>query len=375
MTEEDYDGLVASIYDAAVDPLVWPGLLESLRVAFGGSAAGLLWRDEAAGQTRGLSTRPEARPDYIRNGWDDRNPLRDGNLALPAGEVATDAMLLPRDKLLESDFYNSYLIRYELAHLMALKLWHSGAEDAVMNLRRGPAQDAFGADDLAAARRLMPHLRAAMALSSRLTSTGPAQDGGTLMIEQMSTAAVLLDQSGGVLRMNGAAARIAAQHDGLAVTGNALKAALAEDQARLSSIIGAAARGDARGARRGGAAAVTRPSGRRAFAVVVVPLGTTFNWLLPRRPAAIASLTDPEHDAAPMAECLRALYGLTPSEVALALAMASGRDLKQAAEGLGLTVLSARQYLTRVFQKTGVSRQAELVRLLTSLASVQPAAE
>ncbi|MGE5506326.1 MAG: DNA-binding response regulator [Actinomycetota bacterium] len=65
-------------------------------------------------------------------------------------------------------------------------------------------------------------------------------------------------------------------------------------------------------------------------------------------------------------EALCELFGLTPSEARLAQALASGLDIRQAADAGGITVSTARTYLKRLFQKTDVNRQAELIRVLTS---------
>ncbi|MGE5477540.1 MAG: DNA-binding response regulator [Bacteroidales bacterium] len=66
----------------------------------------------------------------------------------------------------------------------------------------------------------------------------------------------------------------------------------------------------------------------------------------------------------PTPEALRDLFSLSMSEARLAHALASGLDIKEAAELQGVTLSTARTYLKRLFQKTGANRQAELVRLL-----------
>lgn len=57
-------------------------------------------------------------------------------------------------------------------------------------------------------------------------------------------------------------------------------------------------------------------------------------------------------------------YGLTSQEARLALLIGGGATVRAAAERLGITVGTARQHLKRVFAKTDVGRQAELVLLL-----------
>jgi len=65
-----------------------------------------------------------------------------------------------------------------------------------------------------------------------------------------------------------------------------------------------------------------------------------------------------EHD-------VQSAFGLTPSESRLAVRLASGLSLREAAQALGISYQTVRTKLKFVFQKTGVRRQAELILLLT----------
>jgi hypothetical protein len=51
----------------------------------------------------------------------------------------------------------------------------------------------------------------------------------------------------------------------------------------------------------------------------------------------------------------------------LADALLEGLDVREAAERLHITLETGRFHLKRVFSKTGVGRQAELIRLMMSL--------
>jgi DNA-binding CsgD family transcriptional regulator len=59
---------------------------------------------------------------------------------------------------------------------------------------------------------------------------------------------------------------------------------------------------------------------------------------------------------------LQKMYELTPAQAQLAALLFEGASVKQAASNLGITEGSARQYLRRIFVKTGTNRQIDLVR-------------
>jgi DNA-binding CsgD family transcriptional regulator len=59
---------------------------------------------------------------------------------------------------------------------------------------------------------------------------------------------------------------------------------------------------------------------------------------------------------------LEDLFDLTPAQARLAALLYDGASVKQAASSLGITEGSARQYLRRIFARTGTNRQVDLVR-------------
>jgi DNA-binding CsgD family transcriptional regulator len=78
--------------------------------------------------------------------------------------------------------------------------------------------------------------------------------------------------------------------------------------------------------------------------------------------ASIVFVKEPKERALPSREQIQALFDLAPAQAALAREILLG-DGAQAAR-LGISHATAHTYLLQVFDKTGTSRQAELVRLI-----------
>lgn len=78
-------------------------------------------------------------------------------------------------------------------------------------------------------------------------------------------------------------------------------------------------------------------------------------------------IVDPELQPDPPATLLRRLYRLTNSEAQVALLVMRGEGLAPIAERLCVSLTTVKTHLQHVFDKTGVHRQAELVRLLAAL--------
>lgn len=88
----------------------------------------------------------------------------------------------------------------------------------------------------------------------------------------------------------------------------------------------------------------------------------------PSAPVAVAYVSGDRWSQADRCDQLVDLFGLLPSEARLAWAIAQGMSIAEAAQDLGLTLETARNYSKRIYAKTGARGQAELVRnILTSV--------
>jgi DNA-binding CsgD family transcriptional regulator len=66
---------------------------------------------------------------------------------------------------------------------------------------------------------------------------------------------------------------------------------------------------------------------------------------------------------------LEQLLNFTPAEAPLASALVAGKTVQEFAEEAGVSLNTTRTHLKRILSKAGVSRQAELIRQLTAMAS------
>jgi len=69
----------------------------------------------------------------------------------------------------------------------------------------------------------------------------------------------------------------------------------------------------------------------------------------------------------PSADLLSELFGLTPSEAAITLALATDMSLGEIAEERGSSQETVRGHVKVVLRKTGASSQKQLVRIITQV--------
>lgn len=95
------------------------------------------------------------------------------------------------------------------------------------------------------------------------------------------------------------------------------------------------------------------------------------NFAGSRTPVAIVYISGDRRSQADRCDQLVDLFGLLPSEARLAWMLAQATSIAEAADALGLTVETARNYSKKIYAKTGARGHAELVRIiLTSVLAI-----
>lgn len=102
--------------------------------------------------------------------------------------------------------------------------------------------------------------------------------------------------------------------------------------------------------------------------ILVMSLMTlpTDQWSLRFRPRVVVSLRDPRPPLIKLT-LLQQAYGLTPSEAAIAAHLLSGMSRGEVAAVRGVSVGTILTQIRSLFQKTGVSRESELIVRLRNL--------
>lgn len=79
---------------------------------------------------------------------------------------------------------------------------------------------------------------------------------------------------------------------------------------------------------------------------------------------AVIFLTQPHQEREASPELLARIYDLTPAAASVAALLIAGLSTEEIAESLEIEVTTVRSHLRQLFDRTGTSRQAELVRRL-----------
>ena len=273
--------------------------------------------------------------------------------------------LSPNVNSSRSKFYADWLEPQNLHHRLCAVLSREGATAVFLEVLRSRGCAGFDQDDIDRCRVLLPHLQRALRTRRRMAELEVERDAALRALDQLPWGVVFVDEHHNRLTANRHAQEILVAGDGLTARGNTLRAELADETVRLEQLLNSALdRTGKAHSRAGGTLSITRPSGAHPLSVAVVPLHIEIATLGERGPIAAIFVMDPDLPLDSHEQHLRELYALTAGEARLASALLQGKSVDEAAAAMGITVNTARAYLKRIYNKTGVRRQPELVRLL-----------
>lgn len=383
--DRNYDRLVGLIYRGALETQPWQSALPALREALDAQVASLVLRPPSEND-RGVilnSLRPDpecgesdvhlADPnDWEVTAYREQFFALDPFVNLPVDRVVALEDILPDDKLTRSDYYLHYLQPSGLFRILGVDTAEPGGMLARLRLSRRQNEARFSRRERGLLELITPHLRLAIEIYARLNRMTSERDLYAGAVDQLSVATIILDEQGRLLNTNAVARALLEEADGLSqrdqrlhIDGRALNRSLEE----ALDAINRSRKGDETSVVR--VLRVPRSAGRSDLGLVIRPVPTS-EWSEGQSsPCAAVFISDPDLRESASQQSLAELFGLTPAEANLALLLARGLKLAEVSEAQNISQHTARAQLKSIFAKTGVSRQAELVRLiLKSVASL-----
>jgi DNA-binding CsgD family transcriptional regulator len=359
--------LVALIYEGCLEPQPWLSFLRALRLHVGCDTADISL----------ISARSGGVPLSV---WDTRLPLtaadvreaeaRQRHLAhldpmatrpWQPGEALTLDEIATRAELERNPFFLKVMRPFGIEQALSLFFTEPSGWSCLIGLMNGGEGRPFGAPEKALLRRLRPHLERALRLYAGMAAERSEKRVLEDAVARLAIGVITLDLHGRVVHSNPVAQALVRRTRALTVADGQLRAARSEDARRLRQAIQeAAAAPDA-----GMVAAFQIDDGEGdTLCLLVRPIFPATPLRGESSPRVAVYLSDPAHRYATPDRLIAQLFGLTAAEASLSLALANGATVDEAAAALGLARSTVRSYIKSVFLKTGVRRQAHLVRLI-----------
>ncbi|MEJ6540682.1 MAG: hypothetical protein QNL94_09850 [Halioglobus sp.] len=385
LSESDFSTLIGLLYQGALEPQPWQSALPALREALDAQVVSLVLRppsaddegvilncvrqDESVDNSHVTLADPN---DWEVSAYREQFFSLDPFVSLPLDKVIALEDILPDKDLVTSDYYLHYLKPINLFRILGVDTSEPGGMLARLRFSRRASEPRFKATERQLLTLLTPHLSRAIEMYAKLNRMTSERDLYAGAVNQLSVASIILDEQGRMLTTNAVGRALLDQGEGLSLRDGHLhiegRNINKELQEALTSIIREQLHGETSVVR---ALRVPRPGGRSDLGLVVRPVPAS-QWSEGQvSPSAAVFISDPDLQESTSRPILGALFELTPAEANLATLLARGLNLAQVSVAQNISQHTARAQLKSIFAKTGVSRQAELVRLvLKSVASL-----
>jgi DNA-binding CsgD family transcriptional regulator len=361
---------IERIYQAAIEPGLWPDALQRFAEAVGGVGTAMI--PITPQNTAGLIVSPalqEANVEYEREWWrHDSRVLRIHSRKLDGG-VCCEAELFTEEEIARDPLRQEFLRRHGIGAFAAQLVPALPDVVVAFSVQRSLGQGQFERHELEMLALLGRHAARAAVVAARLAAVGRIERTLAHALAHIQCGALLIDREARVIFANEEASRLVG--DGLSLAPGCLTASSRDHEGVLGRFLKSVLR-DRVEAGHLDPIALPRPSGRLPLLLQAIPVAcTSADWSLPDAAAALVLVIDPEQEGAPAPEHALRLLGLTRSEARLAALVGGGCSRAEAAETLGISESTACDTAKQVYSKLDISRQSELVRLVDRLATLK----
>jgi DNA-binding NarL/FixJ family response regulator len=371
----DEDGLlqlIAAVYDAALDPALWPSALGQACGYVGGGASLIFWTDYALKTgTRFLSWGDD--PEWTRLYFEKYipyNPMIPAQYFSEVEEVKTAHDLTPYQELVQTKFYKEWMAPQGYVDNIYCNLDKSATSYAAFAIgrttREGPADE----EARRRMRLLVPHVRRAVLIGKVIDLHRLEAASLSAVLDSLSAAMLLVDAGARIVHVNAAGRIMLDQGDVVRDVNGIVLAREAAATQTLHEVFAASGQGDPAVGTKGIAVQLRALDGE-SWLAHVMPLtsGARQQASLALAATAVVFVRRASLDTPSAIESVAKLHKLTASELRVLQAVVDIGGVPAVAEALGISEATVKTHLQHLFAKTGTRRQIDLVKLVAGAAT------
>jgi DNA-binding CsgD family transcriptional regulator len=364
---EQVSTLIGDIYDASLDPALWPLVLEKSASFVGGVASALFMKDSARKTQNNICTWGY-NPDYTRvylKKFIQFDPFTTGQLFFELEEPVALADIMPHAEFRESLFYKEWVRPQGWIDAIVATLDRSATSYAAFSVIRHERDGIVDNETRRRMKLIVPHVRRAV-LIAKVINLGKIEAAVLAdTFDGLTTAMFLVDSDSRIMHANAAGHVMLADGSVICAVGVKLTAA---DQTLCGSLLDAGYEDVAVG--RKGACLPLRGCNGEDYIAHVLSLTAGNRRQAGAAYSAVAAVfvRKAEIELPHPVDALAKRYRLTAAEMRVLFAIVEIGGVREVARMLGISEATVKTHLQRVFDKTGVARQADLVKLVAGFA-------
>jgi DNA-binding CsgD family transcriptional regulator len=363
MSLAEFAQVSTKIYAAVLDDEQLPPALQAVAEYIGAAGAGCLLIDKRVNRVRAVNSWgcfTGSMAEY-RSHYSTIDPFRMARAEAPCGHWLRATECLPDSALRRDEWYNDFLLNGGVRDVLGVKLFDSSSHTVFFGVHQAIGDGHSIPRNPERLDLLIEPLCSAARLHAGLLDVGYQSAIARGALDHLAAGLIFTESDGRVARTNDVAERALRLGDGLTIQNNQLCARRSFETVKLARLIADAASASAPSA---GCMLVGRDAGHLPYLIQVAPISA--ETAVSDRPMAMVLITGLDENCASEHE-LTQLYGLSPAESRLAVALARGKKLSNIASEIGVQITTLRTQLSAILRKFDVERQSDIVRVISHI--------
>ena len=363
--------LIEQIYDAAVDQKQLSRVLETL-IQSTNSLSDFIYACHRRTHKVRLLADPGLLPDTFdlyEQYYASIDPWNAYLLSHPAGEVTLSQQVLTDCELQKTEFYNDFLKPLDLFYSVGGIFSVSGDWTYTFGIQRSRNQGAYG-EAAPLITTLFPHLKRAIGMAEKFHGLNGCLDASRNAMDQLAFGVMLLDDSLRVQYLNKHLAEIIREQRILTISCDRPRSVDYQENQVLQCFLSANQDPGNNRERAGShpcSMSLGRPESGGQLTLFARPSRRQTGFLQESDDtASVVVFVFSDNNATTPGIIFREIYGLSPMQSVVCEKLVEGLTLREIADLLGVKKETVRSHLKMIFQRTGVRRQSELIRLLVN---------
>ncbi len=361
---------ISGIYDAGINPDEWDKALNKVCQITKAAGFNIFLLDHQTGLVpfnTSVGIPDEVLTDY-NSYYITKDPGAKFYLDSPDLDCYYNYLHTSEEEIDKSEYY-SWLqanggTRYYLAKTFKISERLSVISTAQRDKKIGHAQQ----DDMGLLEKIGPHLQRAVQINQLFRDVDLRVAAAYDALENLPYGIFLFNRMGKIIYLNAIGRKAISNDDGLFLKEGQLEALHPDEDSKLQKLIGSVRKtGAGEGVEPGGDIAISSKAIQYRYFLQVIPLAHTQELFISQRPVGLIMLGDPDRYIRLKAEQLQMLFGLTPAESRIAMLLAENSRQEEICAKQGISLNTLKTHRRRIFSKTGVASQAELIRFLHSI--------
>jgi DNA-binding CsgD family transcriptional regulator/PAS domain-containing protein len=361
--------LISVVYDAAIDPSLWQSAIERAACFVGGTGAGLFCKDVGVHHAVVPHSFGYQKPLPVAL-FQQIYPAVEGHFLGDLEQPIATTDLMSFGELAESELYRQWAEPQGLVDFLSAVVDRTTISAAIFGVFRHQRNGVVDDHARRQMRLIAPHIRRAVLIGRMFEFKAAEVATFVDTLDGLGAGMYLVDATGRLIHANAAGNAILGASDILSSVGGRLVASDAHIDRALRDVFAAAGQGDAALGIKGIAVPLIGKDGERYIAHALPLTSGARRRAGVANAAAAALFVRKATLAVPSAsQAIGSAFKLTPTELRVLLAIVEVGGVPEVAAAFGIADTTVRTHVSRLFEKTGTARQADLVKLVAGYAT------